>query len=256
MLQFPRRIIVAMGSILLLTHCGGLSSSDLESESSAAAVGNKHSDLAAPYSKFDTTVSIEVDDDQVVIETQDIPNHPSPYFSSDNELYEDPDSGMVVNPNRIQAQNYRFQIPTNPQLATTESETNLDAIGVATNGVVFFNQYAGRTLNGDWLPLDNEIDTFDRFNGHPAQRGNYHYHMEPFFLSQDDPTALLGVMLDGFPIYGPQDQDASKPRDLDECNGHSAATAEFPEGIYHYHTTEQEPYLVGCFRGKPGTVSN
>ena len=44
--------------------------------------------------------------------------------------------------------------------------------------------------------------------------------------------------------------------DLDEYHGHSHATSDFPEGIYHYHTTADDPYLNGSgYYGTPGTVS-
>ena len=39
--------------------------------------------------------------------------------------------------------------------------------------------------------------------------------------------------------------------DLDECNGHTAATPEHPEGIYHYHITAAFPFLPRAWRGTP-----
>lgn len=37
--------------------------------------------------------------------------------------------------------------------------------------------------------------------------------------------------------------------DLDVCNGHFAATPEFPDGVYHYHTTETYPFVQRCVNG-------
>jgi len=37
--------------------------------------------------------------------------------------------------------------------------------------------------------------------------------------------------------------------DLDACNGHFSATPEFPEGVYHYHTTETYPFVQRCVNG-------
>jgi hypothetical protein len=37
--------------------------------------------------------------------------------------------------------------------------------------------------------------------------------------------------------------------DLDECNGRYGATPEFPQGIYHYHVTEEFPQLSRLWRG-------
>jgi len=39
--------------------------------------------------------------------------------------------------------------------------------------------------------------------------------------------------------------------DLDECNGHTAATPDHPEGIYHYHITTTFPFLPRAWRGTP-----
>ena len=39
--------------------------------------------------------------------------------------------------------------------------------------------------------------------------------------------------------------------DLDECNGRTGATPEFPGGIYHYHITTEFPFLPRVWRGTP-----
>jgi hypothetical protein len=38
--------------------------------------------------------------------------------------------------------------------------------------------------------------------------------------------------------------------DLDECNGRTGVTPEFPKGIYHYYATETFPHLQRCVKGK------
>lgn len=37
--------------------------------------------------------------------------------------------------------------------------------------------------------------------------------------------------------------------DLDECNGRTGATPEFPKGIYHYYATDSYPYFQRCVKG-------
>ena len=37
--------------------------------------------------------------------------------------------------------------------------------------------------------------------------------------------------------------------DLDECNGRTGVTPEFPEGIYHYFATDSYPYIQRCVKG-------
>lgn len=44
--------------------------------------------------------------------------------------------------------------------------------------------------------------------------------------------------------------------DLDECNGRTDVTPEFPRGIYHYYATDAFPYVQRCVKGDsiPGGV--
>ena len=39
--------------------------------------------------------------------------------------------------------------------------------------------------------------------------------------------------------------------ELDECNGHTAATPDHPEGIYHYHITTTFPFIPRAWHGTP-----
>jgi YHYH protein len=201
------------------------------------------------YDKF-YGARVTFDGDTVVIDTDDVPDHGSPYFPANDSRYVAPPPGMVKNPGQILAQDLTLRVSLHPAVASP-SDTNLGPIGVAVNGVVFFNQYAA-----GFQPLDDEIRTFDQYNGHPAPpMGIYHYHVEPVWLTKD-PSALIGVLLDGFPVYGPLDANGSTPTDLDVCHGHTSATPDFPGGIYHYHVGSAPPYISGCFRGQPGTVLN
>jgi len=128
------------------------------------------------------------------------------------------------------------------------------AIGVSLNGVPFYNQYAGPSQ-----PLTNEINSFDQYLGHPDQTSRYHYHEEPSYLTtQKGKSALLGFLLDGFPVYGPLENGTTLvSSDLDAYHGHSHATTEYPNGIYHYHITSDAPYINGSgYYGTPGTVTN
>jgi YHYH protein/Fibronectin type III domain len=42
--------------------------------------------------------------------------------------------------------------------------------------------------------------------------------------------------------------------DLDECNGRTGVTPEFPSGIYHYYATDTYPYLQRCVKGTVTTT--
>ncbi|MEM1408689.1 MAG: YHYH protein [Bacteroidota bacterium] len=194
----------------------------------------------------------------VVIETDDVPNHGSPYFDTSDPRYEayngtNPD--FRLNPNSIVAQNIVLKIPMEPRAAENPEATSLGAIGVSLNGVVFYNQYAGPNNQ----PLTNEINSFDQYLGHPQPQGEYHYHQEPTFLTETlGSDALLGWLLDGFPVYGPMENGARVTNaNLDDFHGHEHATTDYPDGIYHYHITDADPYINGSgFYGEAGTVSN
>lgn len=195
----------------------------------------------------------------VVIKVTGRPDHKSPYFlgtqwaTAQYEAYNGTNANFNLNPNRIATMNYTFKIPVNPSSAANKAATPMGPIGVSLNGVPFYNQYAAMNA-----PLTNEINSFDQYNGHPQQQGGYHYHIEPLYLTTTKGKgALLGFLLDGFPVYGPQENGAVVSNaSLDAYHGHSHATSEYPDGIYHYHITSSDPYINGSgFYGTPGTVS-
>lgn len=207
------------------------------------------SGVQAMYAQFVSGVTVSIDGATVTLRTNNLPDHKSPYWGTGNANYEAPHAGMQVNPHLIAAQNLTFRIPSSPSSAAATSDTPLGPIGISVNGVVFFNQYAAMRQ-----PLTSEIVSFDRYNGHPSPSSQYHYHFEPVSITASSRSRLVGVLLDGFPVYGPIDSDGTTPSGLDACNGHTGATPEFASGIYHYHTTTAVPYISGCFRGTAGTV--
>lgn len=215
----------------------------------AAPTTPSTSGIQALYSQFVNTVTVSIDGATVTLRTNDLPDHKSPYWGTSSASYEAPHAGMQINPSLIAPQNITFRIPSSPTAASATSDTPLGPIGISVNGVVFFNQYAAMRQ-----PLTSEIVSFDRYNGHPNPNNQYHYHFEPVSITAASKSRLVGVLLDGFPVYGPLHADGSAPTGLDSCNGHTTATPEFAAGIYHYHTTTAVPYISGCFRGTAGTV--
>jgi len=205
--------------------------------------------VQAIYAQFANSVMVTIDGDTVTLRTNDLPDHKSPYWGTNSASYEAPHAGMQVNPHLIASQDLTFRVPSSPAAASSPSDTPMGPIGISVNGVVLFNQYAAMRQ-----PLTSEIVSFDRYNGHPSPSNQYHYHFEPVSITASSRSRLIGVLLDGFPVYGPIDSDGRTPSDLDACNGHTAATPEFAGGIYHYHTTTAVPYISGCFRGTAGTV--
>ena len=163
----------------------------------------------------------------------------------------------VVEP---QAMRIRVSIPLEPRLAQKKTPTRIGIIGIAINGALIYSPY---DADGVTYALEanftiSNIPFIDDCNGHPNPLAvQYHYHGIPTCLTRlvDHPgehSHILGYLLDGFPIYGPQDAGGKlmTPADLDECNGHFGPTPEFPAGIYHYHFTSEAPYSVPCYAGE------
>ena len=236
-------------AVLLVCACASPSSPTTTTTTSTTTPSATPSAAPAMYQRFQSAVTVGIAGTQVVLKSTGLPDHKSPYWGAGNAFYEAPSPGMMLAPNTIASQNLTLRVPIAPTVATP-SDTPLGAIGIAVNGVAIFNQYAaGRS------PLGAEIVTFDRYNGHPQQTGQYHYHVEPLWLTGNNgASALIGVLLDGFPVYGPRDTDGTAPSGLDSCNGHTHATPDVPAGIYHYHVTAGPPYISGCYRGAPGPL--
>ena len=147
-------------------------------------------------------------------------------------------------------------LSTCPAKAASTTATNMGAIGYMISGLALFNPYEG---NGAGTPAlsDNVTYTFtdssgtpqtasfiDACNSHPTPLTvgySWHYHGVPSCVtSQVDtstgPSHLIGVALDGFPVYGGRDINGNviSMSQLDACNGITSATPEFPNGVYHY----------------------
>jgi len=214
------------------------------------------------YKKIYGASSITSDGTWIYIKTTNLPDHKSAYYATSNALYE-AYSGLTFggntfskNPNTIAQTNYTYKIPLNPKVDASHSSTPLGTMGVALNGVALFNQYAGPNNQA----LTSEITSFDKYYGHPQNTGVYHYHVEPLYLTtvKSTKSGLMGFLLDGFPVYGPQEENGTTvtSSQLDAYHGHTHATVDYPNGIYHYHFTADAPYLNGSgYYGTPGTVS-
>ncbi|MHB8462489.1 MAG: YHYH protein [Vulcanimicrobiaceae bacterium] len=144
---------------------------------------------------------------------------------------------------------------TCPSKAVTTTNTNMGAIGYMLTGEALFNAYEG---NGFSTPAmsDNVSYTFtnngtsetasfiDQCNSHPTPLSAgymWHYHGVPSCLTAQvdgatGPSHLIGIALDGYPIYGGRDINGNiiPVSQLDSCNGITSPTPEFPNGVYHY----------------------
>jgi hypothetical protein len=129
-------------------------------------------------------------------------------------------------------------------------------IGLAIDAVPIFAD-APSVLDRGHLPA------LDLCGGHIDPGGWYHWHATTTDIDSSfdhegldvhchldqSASALFGFAFDGYPIYGSVDEDNSIPADLDECSGHTGATAEYPDGVYHYHAGLEFPNLPSCLMG-------
>jgi len=241
---------------LLLT---GSSCSKGDDSSSSGSGGGSVTTVPAVFSKFSAAVTISLEGNYIVLKSNGLTDHKSPYYQGTAwaatmyEAYNGTNPNFMINPNRIASFNYTFKIPASPAVNATHAATPLGPIGISVNGVPLFNQYAGPNQ-----PLTNEINSFDQYGGHPAPGGAYHYHVEPLYITATKgKSALIGFLLDGFPVYGPMENGVTlTSSNLDAYHGHTSVTADYPNGIYHYHITADAPYINGAgFYGTPGTVT-
>jgi hypothetical protein len=186
-----------------------------------------------PAHPFRKNVKVEVTDELLIVKSDGIPDHDTGPFPNRN------------NPNTIQKQNYTFKIPRKPVRANTITKLPMGPIGVAINGVPFYNPYNAEGQDAA------KTEVFDDCCGHPDPRGRYHYHIYPTCIytpfKRDEAgkhSDLLGYAFDGYAIYGPNGENGKPPGDLDECNGH-----EDKDRGYHYHVTNKFPYILGGYRG-------
>jgi len=158
------------------------------------------------------------------------PDYPSNYFAPTDPCYA-AYTPSFPDPNQISPQSLTIKAPATPD--TAGAQMGLGPVGIAVNGVAIFDNQAAP---GD--DIFKEAASFDRCGGHAAPGGEYHYHGEPYAISYDD-SNLIGVLRDGYFVYGRRDADGSLPQSLDGHGGHVATTADSATPVYHYHLTQQ-----------------
>ena len=236
--------------------------------------------LHLAFAEFDTdNTTIMLSGSNVVIESNGLPNHTSPYWSnttsraivgpegnsmttvssSNHPLWVAPTvtSYDQMAPGNIDDFNgsYSLTVSANPALASSSSATGLGAIGIAISGSMIYNDEEGPNI-----PLDNAVGSLDYTAAHTGPQ-SYHYHLETKAWSNDD-EELIGIIADGFFIYGRKcNSTATYPTDLDASGGHTSTT-QHSDGAseYHYHI-QNELYLnayyilfPGDYQGTPSNI--
>ncbi len=116
-----------------------------------------------------------------------------------------------ANPNIPSNQNFVYKINRYPEMnAGALIETPMGHTGVWANGVSIFNAKDGMSYENEGVWNQNavvvEAISFDECLGHPAPNGEYHHHLNPTCLYNDEDSLIhapiIGYAFDGFPVYG------------------------------------------------------
>lgn len=247
-------------------------------------------DTPAFFSTFFRCVTVTTSGDTVTLRSDGRPPHPSPYYDADDPNHEDFDDRggqWRQNPNTISAQDNEISFSSSPvsrglsigadlvdHMAGTSRKEYGDRgalPGLALDGVAL---YHGVAAPGD--DIQDEQYTFDLWEGHPQDAGQYHHHSPtPASLAVLEHLGLIsthtvgegeielyGVMCDGVPVLGCTELDGSRPddADFDAQNGHvhdliGADGTVYFTGRYHTHLcsgvyddefTPEIQYYDGC----------
>ena len=208
---------------------------------------------STPIAAFDefneNAVTVSFDGDEITIVSTGVPNHTSPYWENSSSLYIDPvvANASQMSPGTIREGSYTVTVPASPQKAANTSDTGLGAIGIAVTGAPIFNDEEGPNISLS----ENVASGFDYAGGHMGPTG-YHYHLESADVAENtlishDDEKLVGIMQDGFLLYGRRDNAAGDyPTDLDASGGHVGPTEHSNgESFYHYHIVNE--YYIGNY---------
>jgi len=208
-----------------------------------------------------------------------IPNHamgefPMPSNSAAYSYYSALPAQGYANAAEIPIKPYdmSMNVPRNPKVQSKPSCINSLAIAIASQtGAAFHAEIA---VSADFKAVSPSAALpYDRCWGHPyAEQYHYHGYSWKCFPNQGkkgEPSPLFGYAADGFGIYGAYSEGkpgsavtgaTQKPitnAQLDVCHGHYGwinwdGKLRY---MYHYHTNNEYPYMIGCLRGKVGKMS-
>ncbi len=222
--------VTAATTVTAVTNTNGCAVLDRNTDACNAA--RVAAGFSGAWLKLSCRVVLTIANGVVTAKSDGRPDYKSFYFPDADACYEAFPAGKH-NPNQIATGSLSIQLAKTPGGAGKTMQGSA-IVGVSVNGVPIFGNFAAP---GD--DIFNEAQTFDRCGGHPQNTGMYHYHGEPYALTQDD-ARLVGIMRDGYAVYGRKDADGTYPASLDAEGGHTGLTADSPAtAVYHYHVNQQ-----------------
>ncbi len=195
-----------------------------------------------------------------------------------NINYNDPGSGVMPSgPSCLGATpnnnlELTYLIPAIPKTGTSVDQINVvENVGVSYNGIPLTGNPPSVVngppgMGGPPGMSGGNIPSIDPCGGHIDPFGYYHLHFAPSEMNNvleahdisdvsctnftQSEIAFVGFAKDGYPMYASKDENGTLPSDLDECQGHTAPTADYPEGVYHYHASNSSaPNFPTCLKG-------
>lgn len=235
--QNRHQFLVAYASVILIVACSksGTSGGTVTQPTIITIPKTTTTFLDSAFAAFKPALSTRYDATYFYIASSGIPNH-NMMIGITNWQQQVPISQPYTDANS-------WSIPLQPEYATTplSTKTNLmkGAVAIAVNGIPIFNALNNR---GEDSYLIGELDNW---GGHCGKGDDYHYHAAPMHLSTINGLKPIAFALDGFAVYGAKEPDGTNMTALDICHGHVGTS-----GVYHYHGTQDYPYVVGAMKGK------
>jgi hypothetical protein len=244
--------------------CGGSSSSTSSTTTTSSSTGNTQYVAAYKAADWGSPVTLSYPSScEMTVTTTGKPNYtPNPYYLAPATGSQTVVAHTAVTNTALALISYATVIEPSlqgssatvnicPSLASTSTATSGGAIGYLISGTAMFNPFEMDATTP--AVSDNASYSFTDTNG-AAQTAyfidqcdshsngtTWHAHGNPNCVtSQIDTSAgashIIGVALDGFPIYGGRDINGNviSVSQLDACNGITSPTPEFPSGAYHY----------------------
>ena len=243
------------------------------------------------YSNIYKPVVIEDNVSFFTVKTNQKPNHKSNYFFNavppNLEVRSQCDDyifcsnvfgkGGFSDRSKIIEKERKINIPTNAKIASfSTSLDGYDTIGIARNGILLMQK--SPKDNRTYFDLKYKLDEYYAAPDYVEEDDSYgySYYVEPTYFTgyqdfnhfneydyefheKSSRYSLIGIALDGFPIYGPFEyKDERIPTNLDACRGHIGETGDKFTNTYHYHVKPidhikegDKNLFIECFSGTP-----